>query len=169
MPARPTTPARIVAPPSRWPSEWQTLADDRDHYRLAFDKPETWSQKYNLAWERVLRLGLFPSEVARRGLIYYKAKLNQYGLPLDNRKDYTKLDWCLWTATLAETRADFEAFVTPLYKWAHETPYRVPLTDWFSTVDGKQMGFQARSVVGGVFMPLLADEALWKKWRDRAR
>ena len=147
---------------------WVKMADDGDHYRLAFDKPGTWSQKYNLVWDGLLGLGLFPAQVARKELAFYKRKQNAYGLPLDNRAAYTKLDWVVWTATLAESAEDFKALVAPAYRFAHESPSRVPLTDWYSTLDGKQVGFQARSVVGGVYVKMLADPALWKKWSARA-
>lgn len=135
--------------------EWMKLADDGDHYRLAFDKPGTWSQKYNLVWDKVLGLGLFPQEVYDKEVAWYLKNQNEFGLPLDNRKDYTKLDWTVWTACLASRKEDFEAIMAPVYKWMNETPDRIPLTDWFDTKTAKCVGFRARTVVGGVFMPLL--------------
>ena len=148
---------------------WLKMADDGDHFRLAFDRPKTWSQPYNLVWDRLLGLNLFPAEAARREIAFLKTKQNQYGLPLDNRKAWAKLDWTVWTATLAETPQDFRAFIDPLYRFANESPSRVPLTDWYWTNSGKQAGFQARSTVGGIYIKMLADRKTWDKWSSRAR
>ena len=112
-------------------------------------------------------MNLFPAEVARKEIAFYLTKQNQYGLPLDNRKDYTKLDWVVWTATLAGNGGDFEKIVAPAYQFANESPSRVPLTDWYDTMTAKQQGFQARSVVGGLFIKMLADPAMWKKYSGR--
>ncbi|MBM4024095.1 MAG: DUF1793 domain-containing protein [Planctomycetes bacterium] len=139
------------------------------HYRLAFDKPGTWSQKYNLVWDRILGLNLFPAEVARTEMDFYKKAQNKYGLPLDNRSLYTKLDWILWTATLTQNRADFEALVEPVYLFLNETPDRSPMTDWYFTHDARKRGFTARPVVGGVFLQMLYDRAVWKKYAGRDR
>jgi len=144
--------------------QWVDMAKDGDHYRLAFDKPGTWSQKYNLVWDTVLGYKLFPGTLAEAETKFYVQKLDRFGLPLDNRKAYTKLDWEVWTATLAQSSADFQELLAPVYDWLNASPTRVPLTDWYWTNSGKQVGFQARSVVGGVYIKMLSDPEVWKKW-----
>jgi hypothetical protein len=149
-------------------AKWVSMAKDGDHYRLAFDKPNTWSQKYNLVWDNILNLHLFPSAVADQEVNFYKAHLNKYGLPLDNRETYTKLDWTLWSATLAANASDFQSIVHPVFDFLNQTADRVPMTDWYDTVSARQIGFQARSVVGGVYIKLLSDPQLWSKWVARS-
>jgi hypothetical protein len=154
-------------------AKWQTMALDTnqgvgDHYRLAFDKPGTWSQKYNLVWDQILDLKLFPPQVRKTELAFYLKHLNLYGLPLDNRADYTKLDWSVWTATLADKPEVFTQILAPIGIWINQGPSRVPLTDWYDTKTGRQIGFQARSVVGGVYIKALADKQLAEKWRTRS-
>jgi hypothetical protein len=145
-------------------ARWVGLAENNGHSRLAFDRPETWSQKYNLVWDRLLELNIFPPSVAEKELAFYKSHFNRYGLPLDNRADYTKIDWLAWTASLAPSKAGFVEIFTPAYGFATESSSRIPLTDWYDTKTGKQIGFQARSVVGGIFIEMLNDKAVWKRY-----
>jgi hypothetical protein len=163
-PARATELASLT---KEFAARWVKEADDGDHFRLAFDRPGTWSQKYNMVWDCILGLDLFSAEVLRKEMRFYKGVQNPFGLPLDSRKDYTKLDWTLWTATLTQERADFEAIVDPVYRFLNETPNRVPMTDWYDTKTAKRVGFQARSVVGGVFLKMLFDLPNWKSWASR--
>lgn len=138
--------------------EWEKMANDGDHYKLTFDKSGTWSQKYNLIWNKLLKMNIFPDSIAEKEIAYYLTKQNKYGLPLDNREAYTKTDWIMWTATLANDKATFEKFIAPVYLFVNETTDRVPMSDWVFTDTPKQRGFQARSVVGGYFIKMLEDK-----------
>ena len=132
--------------------------------RLAYDREGTFSMKYNAVWDKLWGTGFFDPRIISSELESYSAHVNRYGLPLDNRADYTKSDWLVWTATLLDSEADFEKAIEPLWLAYNESESRVPLTDWYDTKTAKMVGFQHRTVQGGLFIRLLSSTGkLWRR------
>lgn len=145
-------------------ANWVQVAADGDHFRLAFDKPGTWSQKYNLVWDRILGLNVFPPSVAQMEVAHYKKVMQRYGVPLDSRTHLTKTDWLIWSATLADNQGDFEAIISPAYDYLNQTTTRDPVADSYETDKVGSGGMHARPVVGGFFIKMLTDREVWRKW-----
>lgn len=139
-------------------AKWKVMAAAGDHYRLTFDEGDTWSQKYNLVWDEILGYDIFDKEVAQTEIQYYLTKMNQYGLPLDSRRAYTKSDWIIWTATMASDKEAFQQIIAPTHDFFEETVDRIPMTDWYNTDAKTHVGFRARSVVGGYFIKMLKEK-----------
>lgn len=127
----------------------------------------TFSLKYNLALDKLLGLHLFSQELRERETDGYIAKQNAYGTPLDSRKTYTKSDWICWAAALTDSKDKQRKMLEPLARFLRSSPARIPFCDWFDSVDATPCGFKARSVVGGHFIVLLADELL--QCKDEAK
>ena len=114
-----------------------------------------WSLKYNAVWDILFGFGLFDDKFYSEEIQRYLDETNTYGVPLDSRATYTKSDWILWAATLSRSPEIVSRFCQPLVKFLAETPTKVPFSDWYDTKSGRYIHFIARSVQGGLFMPML--------------
>lgn len=142
-------------------AQWRELAYGGDAYStLAFGQTESWSLKYNLIWDILFETGLFGEGTQEKETAWYLSRRNRYGTPLDNRKTYTKGDWLVWAASLTADKMRFMSLVEPLWHMLNDTPDRVPFSDWTDTLNSRQVGFQHRSVVGGMFIKLLKDKGI---------
>jgi len=149
--------------------EWVTRSNDGGYSRLTFDREGTWSQKYNLVWDRILSFDLFPNFVREREMAQYRRKLNPFGLPLDSRGTGAKVDWTLWTASLTQNREDFDALVDGVFRYVNESPQRVAIGDWYNTATGAFNFMHSRPVLGGAYLQLLYNKEVWGKWSSRSK
>ena len=141
----------------------ERTAKDGDHYRLAYDRSGTWSMKYNMIWDKLWGLNLFSKQMKRKEYNYYLTKVESYGIPLDNRERYTKSDWEMWTACLADSQDDFIRIADLVWEFADKTKNRVPFSDWYWVNSGDYQIFHGRSVLGGHWMKVLMDNFLKNK------
>ncbi len=139
-------------------ADWEVRANAGDHYSLAFGKSETWSIKYNLVWDKIWGSHLFTEEVYEKEIAYYVEKTLKYGTPLDSRGNLAKSDWILWAAAMAQKKEQAEKLMKPIAYYLENTATRVPFGDWYMADIGTYCMFKARTVQGGIFMPILMQE-----------
>jgi len=58
---------------------------------------------------------------------------------------------------MAEDKEMFQALTAPVAAYVKETESRVPFSDWYDTVSGRYCHFIARSVQGGIYMPMFME------------
>lgn len=124
-------------------------------YRLAYDKPDTFSLKYNSIWDKIWGTTLFPDSFYEGEINRYKEEILPYGVPLDSREKYTKSDWLVWVASFADNKEDFNLFIDSLWSAYHIMRTRVPMTDWYFCDTSHMSIFRHRTVQGGLFMKLM--------------
>jgi hypothetical protein len=136
--------------------EIAAFSQGKTHLPLTWDLDEnSFSLKYNLAFDKIFKFGLFEQELLEKETDYYLEKSSKYGCPLDNRKPFGKSDWLTWAATLTDSKEKREKLLMPLYAFLKETSDRVPFTDWYDVESGKAYEFKARSTQGACFILLL--------------
>lgn len=134
---------------------WEKDASNEIATKLAFDKDDSWSMKYNIVWDKLLQINIFDERISEAEVNLYMAKMNRYGVPLDSREDYTKFDWLFWTTVMTDDKDYRDAVIDSAYNYICETEDRVPICDWYYTTNGRMVMFQNRTVLGGIFINLL--------------
>ena len=122
---------------------------------LAYGQQGTYSIKYNILFDKLFGFDLIGQNICERETDYYIAKNERYGVPLDTRETYTKADWILWAAALTDDKKKAEQIYLPVVRYLNESSTRVPFGDWYYAGRGDIVHFINRSVVGGIFAPLL--------------
>ncbi len=126
-------------------------------FRLAYDKPDTFSLKYNAIWDKIWGTGIFPETFYSGEIARYKKELLFYGVPLDSRSKFTKSDWIVWAASLANNKDDFNLLVDPLWSAYNTMRTFSPMTDWYYADTSHMRAFCHRSVQGGLFVKLMLE------------
>ena len=140
----------------KYAKQWEIDAKaDHEGTRLTFDSGDGWSLKYNMVWDNLLGYNLFSDEVKQNEIKVYTSKMNRYGVPLDSRSDYTKVDWLMWSTCIFRDKEYFDTVCQSIVNMINETLDRVPMTDWYYTSTADYRSFRNRSVVGGLYIPLL--------------
>jgi hypothetical protein len=148
-------------------THWISVTGAGDHYSMVYNSPTTWSLKYNLVWDKILGLNLFPTSVASTEIAYYKQKAKTYGVSVQSTTNTAKVDWEVWAATLATSQADFQTLITPIYNYMNATGNRLPMRDAYDVTQANSGFFMARSVVGGVFIKMLSNFSTWQNYASQ--
>lgn len=138
----------------------ERAANPDGSFRLTYDQPGTFSLKYNAVWDKIWGTKLFPDSFFQGEIARYKKEMLPYGVPLDSREKYTKSDWLIWAACLADNQADFNYITDSLWSAYNTMRSYVPMTDLYYC-DTSHMEpiqhFLHRSVQGGLFIKLMMD------------
>ncbi len=135
--------------------ELERIAENGDHLTATIDDRKSWSLKYNLVYDKILKTNLFRQSTYSNEVKLYKQNIHKYGIPLDNQHNYTKSDWQMWVSALDNSNNLTLEVSDKLVSMLADTTIRVPFTDWYDSFSAEPSGsFRHRSVQGAMFLPL---------------
>ena len=133
-------------------------------FKKANDQPGTWSQKYNLAWDKPLGLNVFADSIAENEMGVYRANVRPWGVPLLSTETYNKSDWELFSATITRKKSDFLVLMHAEWNYLNANAGACcGIADWHRTSPTDAQGyddFGGRGVSGGYFMQICGDKCL---------
>jgi hypothetical protein len=147
----------------------QSISSDGTHWLFEFGDQGSGVQLYNLAMDSILGLNLFPASVAALDISYAKSIEQPYGVPIASVTTRASVEWSMWEFSMSTNLTDFETLVSPIYNYLNTTTDFVPGSD-LNTDNGNgstSSFFHARSVVGGIFVQMLTNKALWNKYASQ--
>ena len=140
----------------KYAAEITNFAAEKTHLPLTWNSgDDTFGLKYNFAFDRILGLNLFGKDLLEKEVSFYLTKEQNYGIPLDSRKMYTKSDWLLWVASLTDDIQKRKKIIAAIDDYLKNTPDRIPFGDWYESREGTYHEFRARSVQAGCFILLI--------------
>lgn len=126
------------------------------------EKNESYSLKYNLVFDLYFQSHLFHKETFEKEALCYEKNMHRYGVKLysDIKTNSTKSDWLAFVSCFSKRSGYKQKIFHSIVLSMKETATRVPFSDWYNVDDALpcECIFRARSVQGGIFMPLLLHE-----------
>ncbi|BGP16274.1 hypothetical protein JCM10213_007718 [Rhodosporidiobolus nylandii] len=151
------------------------IAKDGTHLLGAYGNQTSWVTQYNLYFDKLLGLSVFPSSVYEMQDAFYETVAEPYGPPLDWRfPTRTKTDWLAWAGATcgspsspsSPTNPCRRLFLDGLAEYFRASKNAV-FGDAITPQEGWSVGFLSRPVAGGHYA-LLAAEVMAQE-RDRRR
>ena len=130
------------------------------HYKREYQLGGSFSLKYNILYQLILNVSVFPQDVINTELLYYLTQRNDtYGVPLNDRASFTLTEYQGGLVGMAATNATLrQPLVNQLFMFANTTQTRAPLNDRYNTTTGAGLSpasFIARATVGEIFSLML--------------
>lgn len=133
----------------------ENVSNEKEFLPLTYEKDDNrYSLKYNLAFDKVFKFNLFSESLYNKEINEYKKHGDKFGLPLDPRDNFVKVDWSMWVASFSDDILKKELINQTIY-FLENTKTRKPFPDWYRSSNGDCFSFKNRTVVGGNFLPLL--------------
>ncbi|OAA39424.1 glutaminase GtaA [Metarhizium rileyi] len=127
--------------------------EEAGHTMLQYDNKDSYGLLYNIYPDKLLGLNFVPQKIYDMQSKFYLQTKKKYGVILDTRNVWTKVDWELFAAAVAKPDTQ-SMFISNIAKWINETPTWRAFTDLYDVNTGGYPGglqFTARPVVGAAF------------------
>lgn len=144
---------------SAFRKEFEGYFSASSHLPLTYDSDaSTYGLKYNMAYDVLFGTDIFPERMRENEVKTYLEHNTPFGVPLDSRSDLVKTDWIFHVCVLTRDAEQRRALYCGVANFLRQSPCRVPFSDLYHAETGEIKDFRNRTVQGGVFILLLADE-----------